>query len=246
MKVVLLRHGESVWNKENRFTGWYDVPLSKKGISEAKRAGRELKKKNYKFDIVFTNIQKRCWQTLQIALTKLGKRPPIERTWRLNERHYGALTGLNKAQTAKKYGEKQVFLWRRSYSTRPPLLSRSSNMYKKIAATYKSVPKKYLPLAESLADTYKRTVPYWKDTILPAIKSGKKVLVVATGNSLRSLVKYLDKIPEKDIPGFTIPYSVPLVFEFNKNMKPIRHYYLGSMSQIKKTLTGMARQSKAK
>jgi 2,3-bisphosphoglycerate-dependent phosphoglycerate mutase len=245
-KVVLLRHGKSAWNEKNLFTGWYNPSLTDEGVMQAKKAGTELKKSGYKFDMVFTNLHKRTLQTLKQVLLVLRQKPIVEKSWRLNERHYGALIGLNKAETAKKYGEKQVFLWRRSYSVRPPMLQKSDKRYKKISAMYKDVPKENMPLAESLRDTYKRTLPYWNNTIVPAIKSGKKILIVASGNSLRSIVKHLDKIPDNAIPEFTIPYSVPLVYEFGKDMRPIRHYYLGSESEIKKTLQGMAVQGKAK
>ncbi|MBN2454651.1 2,3-diphosphoglycerate-dependent phosphoglycerate mutase [Candidatus Woesearchaeota archaeon] len=245
-KVVFVRHGESLWNKKNLFTGWYDPPLTKKGISEARISALALKKKGYTFDIVFTNLHRRTLKTLQIILGKLRLKIPVKKTWRLNERHYGALIGLNKAATAKKYGEKQVLLWRRSYSVRPPALSKEDKRYKQIAKTYKSVPRKYLPLRESLADTYKRTIPYWNREIVPAIKSGKKVLVVASGNSLRSLIKKIDCLSEKQILKFAVPYCTPLVYEFDSKMKPKRHYYLAKAAEVKRTLAEMAAQGKAK
>ena len=245
-KIVLLRHGESVWNRKNLFTGWADVALTRKGVEEAKKAGETLKKKGYVFDIVFTNLHIRSLKTVRVVLDAMGiRRIPVSKTWRLNERHYGALIGLNKAETAHKYGEKQVLLWRRSYRVRPPALKKSDKMYKAIVNTYGDVPKKYIPVGESLADTYRRTVPYWKDIIVPAIKEGKHVLIVASHNSLRSLLKYLDNIPDKAIPKFTIPTGIPLVYELNESMKPKRHYYLGDPNAIKKSLAGIAAQGKA-
>ena len=246
-KIVLLRHGESVWNRKNLFTGWADVALTKKGILEAKKAGKTLKNKGYVFDIVFTNLHIRSLKTVQIVLDVLGlNRIPVKKTWRLNERHYGALIGLNKAETARRYGEGQVLLWRRSYRVRPPALAKTDKRYKAIADAYSEVPKKYIPLAESLADTYRRTVPYWKSTVVPAIKDGKHVLIVASHNSLRSVVKYLDRIPDKHIPKVTIPTGIPLVYELDENMKPKRHYYLGDAVQIKKSLEMISAQGKAK
>lgn len=245
-KVVLIRHGESTWNRKNLFTGWMDVALTKKGADEAKKAGKVLKEKRYAFDIVFTNLHRRSIKTAQIVLDTLGlNKLPVIKTWRLNERHYGALIGLNKAETAQNYGDKQVLLWRRSYSVRPPVLSKADKRYRAIADTYRGVPTKYLPLTESLADTYRRTVPYWKSTIIPAIKKGKKVLIVASHNSLRSLVKFIDRIPDKDIPEFTIPTGVPLVYELDENMKPKRHYYLATAAEIKRSLRSIAAQGKA-
>jgi 2,3-bisphosphoglycerate-dependent phosphoglycerate mutase len=245
-KVVLIRHGESEWNKKNIFTGWYDPDLTKKGLTQAKQAGQTLKKKNYEFDVVFTNLHKRTLKTLKTVLNILGLKIPIKKTWRLNERHYGALIGLNKSKTAQKYGDEQVHLWRRSYDVRPPALERSDKRYKAIAKMYKGIPRKNLPLRESLSDTYKRTVPYWNKEIVPEIKKGKQVLIVASHNSLRSLVKYLDKISDKRIPNFTIPTGIPLVYELDKNMKPKKHYYLGDTKKIKKLLAVMAAHGKAK
>lgn len=246
-KVVFIRHGESTWNRKNLFTGWVDVALTQKGIEEARKAGKELKKKGYAFDAVFTNLHKRSLRTVQIVLGILGlARIPVSKTWRLNERHYGALIGLNKAETAQKYGERQVLLWRRSYGVRPPALLKTDKRYKTIVNTYRIVPKKYIPLTESLADTYRRTVPYWKSAIAPAIKEGRKVLVVASHNSLRSLVKHIDGIPDRAIPEFTIPTGVPLVYELNERMEPKRHYYLGNAAQIRKSLSIISAQGKAK
>ncbi len=246
-KVVFIRHGESTWNRKNLFTGWADVPLTRKGVAEAKKAGKELKKKGYTFDAVFTNLHKRSLRTVQIVLGILSlARVPVSKTWRLNERHYGALIGLNKAETAEKYGEKQVLLWRRSFDVRPPALSRSDKRYVQILKSYPAVPKRLVPVSESLSDTYDRAVPFWEKKIVPAIKKGKSVLVVASHNSLRSLVKHIGKLSKKDIVEFTIPYGIPLVYEFDSSMRPKRHYYLGDAGQIKQTLSGMAAQGKAK
>ncbi len=245
-KVVLLRHGESEWNKKNLFSGWMDPSLTRKGVKEAEKAGRALKAKHFSFDIAFTNLLQRSIRTTKIVLGILEiSKIPMIKTWRLNERHYGALMGLNRAETARKYGDKQVHLWRRSYSVRPPALTRTDRRFKFIEKNYPEVPRKCLPLTESLADTCKRTVPFWKSEIVPAIKQGKRVLVSASHNSLRSLVKHIDKIPDRDIPNFTIPTGVPLVYELDKNLKPIRHYYLGSAAEIKKSLKSIAAQGKA-
>lgn len=246
-KVVFVRHGESTWNRKNLFTGWVDVPLTGKGVGEARNAGNVLKDKGYVFDVLFTNLHKRSGKTASIIMGILGlRRIPVEKSWRLNERHYGALTGLNKAQTAKKYGERQVLLWRRSYGVRPPALAKSDERYKRIVRTYPGVPRRYIPLGESLADTYRRSVPYWRDSVVPAIKAGKRVLIVASHNSLRSLVKHIDHISDKAIPGFTIPTGVPLVYEFDGKLRPRRHYFLGDTSEIKKSLASIAAQGKAK
>lgn len=236
IKLVLLRHGESTWNKANRFTGWTDVGLTKKGVKEAIEAGKILKKKGYTFDIAFTSVLKRAIQTLKPVLKQLNlKKIPIEYSWRLNERHYGALQGLNKAETAKKYGEKQVMLWRRSYSTPPPALKKTDPRYLGKG-----------PLTECLKDTVKRVLPYWNKTIVPTLKSDKKVLIAAHGNSLRALIKYLDKISDKNIVNLNIPTGIPLVYELNKNLKPIRRYYLGDQKKILEAEKKVANQGKAK
>lgn len=246
-KLVLLRHGESVWNKENRFTGWTDVGLTKKGEKEAIEAGKILKKEGYTFDIAFTSVLKKATRTLDLVLKEMGlTNIPVKKSWRLNERHYGALQGLNKAETARKYGEKQVFLWRRSYEVRPPALTKDDPRWPGNDPLYKDVKKDLLPQAESLKDTEMRVLPYWEKEIAPAIKSGKRVLVVAHGNSLRALVRYLDDISPKDIPNLNIPTGVPLVYELDKNLKPIRHYYLGNPEEIKKAIQTVINQGKAK
>lgn len=246
-RLVLLRHGESLWNKKNLFTGWANVPLTAKGREEARKAGLLLKKEGYKFDIAFTNLHARSQKTAEIVLQVLGlAKIPVRKSWRLNERHYGALIGLNKAETAKKYGDEQVHVWRRSYSARPPALAPGDKRHLEIARTYPEVPKKFLPLAESLDDTYRRSIPFLEQEILPLVKSGRRVLVVASHNSLRSLVKHLDKISEKEIPEYTIPTAVPLVYELDRRLKPIRHYYLGDSAEIRKSLADIAAQGRGK
>jgi 2,3-bisphosphoglycerate-dependent phosphoglycerate mutase len=247
IKLVLIRHGESTWNKVNKFTGWTDVPLSEKGRKEAKKAGKILGKKGYKFDIAFDSFLKRSHQTRKIVLKEMGlEKIPVKKSWRLNERHYGALQGLNKAETARKYGEKQVYIWRRSYSIRPPALAEDDPRYPGKDPKYKGLPKKDLPLTECLKDTVKRVLPYWKKEIVPELKKEKKVVIFAHGNSLRALVKYLDKIPDKDIPHLNIPTGIPLVYELDKDLKPIKHYYLGDPEEIKKAIGAVEKQGKAK
>ena len=243
-KIVLLRHGESIWNKENRFTGWTDVGLTEKGEKEAIQAGKMLKENGYVFDIAFTSFLKKAIKTLEIVLNVIGIKIPIKKSWRLNERHYGALQGLNKKETAKKYGEEQVFLWRRSYEVRPPLLVKSDPRWPGNDDLYKDVNKDLLPLGESLKDTEKRVVYYWKKEIIPAIKSGKRVLIVAHGNSLRSLVRYLDNVSPSDIPKLNIPTGIPLVYELNNSLKPIKHYYLESEEKVKKAIENVISQGK--
>lgn len=246
-KLVMLRHGESTWNKQNRFTGWTDVGLSKKGIAEAHKAGKILKKKGYKFDVVYCSVLKRAKQTLNITLQEMHiKHIPINYSWRLNERHYGALQGLNKAQMAKKFGEEQVYIWRRSYDIRPPALKKTDPRHPLHDKLYKDLAKKYLPASECLQDTVKRVLPYWFEEIVPALKSGKKILISAHGNSMRALVKHLDKISDKEIPLLNIPTGIPLVYEFNKNLKPIRHYYLASPAELKQAIEAVKTQGKAK
>ncbi len=243
VKLVLLRHGESVWNKENRFTGWTDVGLSEKGIHEAKEAGRILKKQGYVFDIAFCSVLKRAVQTLKIVLKEMGLDIPIIYSWRLNERHYGALQGLNKAETAKKVGEKQVYLWRRSYDVRPPALDKTDPRYPGNDPLYKDLDEHDIPVAECLKDTVERVLPFWHETIAPELKNNKKAIISAHGNSLRALVKYLDNIPDKDIPGLNIPTGVPLIYELDSGLRPVRHYYLGNMEQIKKKIEKVKRQA---
>ncbi len=234
-KIVFLRHGESIWNKENKFTGWTDVDLSKKGIKECIESGKIMKRKGYTFDYAFTSVLKRGIRTLWLVQDVMDLMwIPVRRSWRLNERHYGALQGFNKAAMARKVGEEQVFKWRRSYAIRPPALKKSDKRYPGNQLIYKDVPKKDLPVTESLKDTVKRCIPYWHSHIVPMIKKKKKIIVSAHGNSLRALVKYLDKIPDKDVPNLNIPTGIPLVYELNKKMKPIRHYYLGNPKKVKK------------
>ena len=239
-KIVLLRHGESIWNKENLFTGWTDVDLSEQGKAEAKRAGELLKAEGFAFDVAFTSVLKRAIRTLWIALDELDLMwIPVEHSWRLNERHYGALQGLNKAQTAAKYGDEQVLVWRRSYDIPPPPLEESDPRYQGLS-------KAELPLTECLKDTVARFLPYWHKEIVPTIQSGKRVIVAAHGNSLRALVKYLDNISDQDIVSLNIPTGVPLVYELDAQLKPIRHDYLGDPEEVARAAAAVAAQGKAK
>ena len=246
-KLVLLRHGESAWNKENRFTGWTDVDLTEQGRKEAKTAGEVLKKEGYSFDIAYCSVLKRALRTLWIVLDELDELwIPVEKTWRLNERHYGGLQGLNKSETAAKYGEDQVLVWRRSYDIPPPRLEKSDERYPGFDPRYKDVPASELPLTECLKDTVDRFLPYWKDVIAPQVKAGKKVVIAAHGNSLRALVKYLDDMSEEEILKLNIPTGVPLVYELDDNLKPLRHYYLGDQEAIAAAMAAVASQGKAK
>lgn len=246
-KIVLLRHGESIWNKENRFTGWTDVDLSEKGKEEAQKAGEVLKAEGYTFDIAYTSVLKRAIRTLWIVLDVMDLMwIPVIRNWRLNERHYGALQGLNKAETAKQYGEEQVKIWRRSYDIQPPALGKSDSRYPGYDPRYKELSESELPLTECLKDTVARFVPYWENTIAPIVKSGKRVLVTAHGNSLRALVKYLDNIPDDEIVELNIPTGIPLVYELDENLKPIKHYYLGNPEEVEKAAAAVAAQGKVK
>ena len=232
-KVVLLRHGESIWNKENLFTGWTDVDLSEKGREEAARAGRVMKEQGYSFDLAYTSVLKRAIRTLWMATDEMDLLwIPVERDWRLNERHYGALEGLNKAETAAKYGEDQVKIWRRSYDIPPPALEATDERYPGNDPRYRSLTKEQLPLTECLKDTVERVLPMWNEVIAPAIRSGKRVLIAAHGNSLRALVKYLEDVPDEKIVDLNIPTGVPMVQELDANLKSIRHYYLGDAAQI--------------
>jgi 2,3-bisphosphoglycerate-dependent phosphoglycerate mutase len=245
-KLVLLRHGESVWNKENLFTGWTDVDLSEKGKEEALEAGRSLKREGYVFDVAYTSVLKRAIRTLWIVLDEMDMMwIPVLRDWRLNERHYGALQGLNKAQTAAQYGENQVKIWRRSYDTPPPGLELSDPRYPGHDPRYRGVPKGQLPLAESLKNTVARFLPCWNEVIGPEIRCGQRVLITAHGNSLRALVKYLDNISDQEIVELNIPTGMPLVYELDDNLLPLRHYYLGDPEQIEKAAEAVARQGKA-
>ncbi len=246
-KLVLLRHGESVWNKENKFTGWTDVDLSEKGIQEAHEAGRQLLKNGFTFDIAYTSVLKRAIRTLWIVMDEMDLMwIPVVRSWRLNERHYGALQGLNKAETAKKYGEEVVHQWRRSYDVPPPALTKDDPRYPGHDPRYKDVPEDELPLTECLKDTVNRFLPLWHDTIAPKIKEGKKVIIAAHGNSLRALVKYLDNISDEEIPGLNIPTGIPLVYELDEDLKPIKHYYLADEEKVKEAIQSVANQAKAK
>ena len=246
-KLVLIRHGESVWNKENRFTGWTDVDLSEKGLREAREAGRLLKQEGFEFDIAYTSVLKRAIRTLWLVLDEMDLMwIPIVNSWRLNERHYGALQGLNKAEMAAKYGEDQVLIWRRSYDVRPPALDPSDERYPGRDPRYRELTPEQLPLTECLKDTVERFLPLWHETIAPTVQSGKRVLIAAHGNSLRALVKYLDGISDEDIIGLNIPTGVPLVYELQDDLKPIRSYYLGDQEAIAAAQAAVASQGKAK
>ena len=246
-KIVLLRHGESVWNKENLFTGWTDVDLSEKGFAEAKDAGRLLKEEGYAFDLAFTSVLKRAIRTLWITLDVMELMwIPVFNDWRLNERHYGALQGFNKAQTAEKYGEAQVKLWRRSYDILPPPLEKSDPRYPGHDPRYREIPIEQIPVSECLKDTVVRFLPCWHERIAPLVQSGKKVLIVAHGNSLRALVKYLDKVPDDIIPEVNIPTGMPLVYELDDSLKPLKNYYLGDPEKVKEAMAAVANEGKAK
>ncbi|MCP5457620.1 MAG: 2,3-diphosphoglycerate-dependent phosphoglycerate mutase [Thermotogae bacterium] len=246
-KLVLVRHGESTWNKENRFTGWTDVDLSEKGREEAENAGKVLKADGYDFDLAYTSVLKRAIRTLWYIMDEMDLMwIPVIKDWRLNERHYGALQGLNKAETAAKHGEEQVKIWRRSYDIRPPALEESDERFPGHDPKYRSLSDEELPRTECLKDTVARFLPLWKNEISTQIKSGKKVLIVAHGNSLRALVKYLDNIPDEEIVGLNIPTGIPLVYELDDDLKPIKHYYLGDPAEIAKAQQAVANQGKAK
>ncbi|MFX1517303.1 MAG: 2,3-diphosphoglycerate-dependent phosphoglycerate mutase [Promethearchaeota archaeon] len=246
-KIVFLRHGESTWNRNGLFSGWTDVDLSEKGIEEAKEAATVLKDEGYTFDIAFTSVLKRAIRTLWIVLDRMDLMwIPVYRSWRLNERHYGALQGLNKTETAKKHGEKQVLIWRRSYATRPPALTRNDNRYPGNDPKYHSLSEEEIPLTECLKDTVTRVLPYWHEVILTTIKSGQRVLIAAHGNSIRALVKYLDDVPDDEILKLNIPTGIPLVYELDSNIQPIKHYYLGDPEEISKAIQKVADQGKAK
>jgi len=247
IKIVFIRHGESIWNKENKFTGWTDVELTEKGRKEAEEAGEVLKKEGYTFDLAFDSVLIRSIQTREIVLRVMGLEDlPVRQSWRLNERHYGALQGLNKAETAKKEGEEQVHLWRRSYDVRPPALTKEDSRYPGKDPLYKDVQEDDLPLTECLKDTVERVLPYWHDEIVPELKAGRKVVVFAHGNSLRALVKYLDNISDDEIPNLNIPTGIPLVYDLDDGLKPIKHYYLGSEEEVKKAQEAITAQGKAK
>lgn len=246
-KLVLLRHGESTWNKENRFTGWTDVDLSEKGVAEAKDAAVTLKRAGYNFDIAYTSVLKRAIRTLWLTLDGMDLMwIPVVRSWCLNERHYGALQGLNKAETAAKFGEEQVLIWRRSYDIQPPALEVSDERYPGHDPRYRNLTEEQLPLTECLKDTVARVLPFWHETIAQSIKSGQKVLVAAHGNSIRAMIKYLDNMSEDEILGLNIPTALPLVYELDQDLKPIKHYYLGDPEKVKLAIESVANQGKVK
>ncbi len=244
-KVVLLRHGQSQWNLENRFTGWVDIPLSEKGVEEAHQASELLRAGGYTFDVAFTSVLKRAIKTLWIVLEDLDLMwIPVHRSWRVNERMYGALQGLNKAETAEKHGAEQVHLWRRSYATPPPALSPDDERWPGRDPRYAALSPDEVPATECLKDTVARFLPYWESDIAPAILSGKRVVVAAHGNSLRALVKHLDNVSEEEIVGLNIPTGIPLVYELDEALKPIRHYYLGDAEAAERAAAAVAAQAK--
>ena len=246
-KLVLLRHGESTWNKENLFTGWTDVGLSEKGTQEAINAGVTLRSEGYVFDLAYTSVLKRAIKTLWLALEELDLLwIPVYNNWRLNERHYGALQGLNKAETAERYGMEQVMLWRRSYDVRPPTLDPGDERSPAKDPRYSELRKEEIPLTECLKDTVARVLPFWHSTIAPTVQSGRRLIVAAHGNSMRALVKYLDNIPDEEIVGLNIPTGIPMVYEFNDDMSPIRRYYLGDSDAIAQAEKAVADQAKRK
>ena len=246
-KVILLRHGESVWNMENRFTGWTDVDLTEKGVQEAMKAGELMRDAGFVFDLAHTSVLKRAIKSLWLALERMDLMwIPVLHSWRLNERHYGALQGLNKAETAAKFGDEQVLAWRRSYDVPPPALTQNDARYPGSDPRYRGLTPGQLPLTECLKDTVTRVLPYWNQTIAPDIRAGKRVLVAAHGNSLRALVKYLDKVGDQEIVGLNIPTGVPLVYELDDTLKPLRHYYLGDAAEVEKAMQAVANQGKAK
>ncbi len=246
IKLVLLRHGESLWNKENRFTGWYDIDLSEKGEAESRRAGELLKQEGFVFDLAYTSVLKRAIRTLWNALDVMDLMwLPVYKDWRLNERHYGALQGMNKAETAKEHGEEQVLVWRRSYDTPPPPLEKTDSRYPGADPRYASLDADQVPVTECLKDTVHRFLPLWSGQIEPQIRAGKRVLIAAHGNSLRALVKYLDNISDEDIVGLNIPTGVPLVYELDEELKPLKSYYLGDEEELQKAISAVANQGKA-
>ncbi|MBW7832723.1 MAG: 2,3-diphosphoglycerate-dependent phosphoglycerate mutase [Simplicispira suum] len=245
-KLVLIRHGESTWNLDNRFTGWTDVDLTATGIEQAKNAGRLLREEGYEFDLACTSVLKRAIHTLWHCLDAMERQwLPVIKSWRLNERHYGALQGLNKGETAKKYGDEQVLVWRRSYDTPPPALDASDERSERTDLRYAGLADGQVPLTECLKDTVERVMPFWNDTLAPAIRSGQRVVVSAHGNSIRSLVKYLDDVSDTDIVGLNIPNGIPLVYELDADLKPLRHFYLGDAEAVAKAAAAVAAQGKA-
>lgn len=246
-KLVLIRHGESVWNKANLFTGWTDVDLSEKGVQEAHTGAQALLEAGYTFDIAFTSVLKRAIRTLWIVLDEMDLMwIPVRRAWQLNERHYGALQGLNKAETAAKFGDEQVLIWRRSYDTPPPVLEKDDPRWPGHDPRYKDLDPADVPLTECLKDTVARFMPYWNDVIAPVVKSGKRVVIAAHGNSLRALVKHLDNISDDDIVGLNIPTGIPLVYDLDADLRPIKHEYLADPEAVKKAMQAVANQGKAK
>ncbi|KAB2927986.1 MAG: 2,3-diphosphoglycerate-dependent phosphoglycerate mutase [Candidatus Contendobacter sp.] len=246
-KIVLIRHGESQWNKENRFTGWIDVDLSEKGVQEAKKAGQTLKKEGYVFDVAYTSVLKRAIHTLWNVLDEMGLTwIPVHRSWRLNERHYGALAGLNKSETAAKHGEDQVKIWRRSFDIPPPPLDPTDPRFPTNDPRYADLDPRVLPATESLKTTIDRVLPYWHDVLVPTIRSGKRVAIAAHGNSLRALIKYLDNMSDEAIIALNVPTAVPLVYELDANLRPIKNYYLADPDELKKLMDAVANQGKAK
>ena len=245
--LVLLRHGESAWNKENRFTGWTDVDLSPQGIEEAHRAARLLRDGGFSFDLAYTSVLKRAIRTLWIVLDDLDLMYlPVHHSWRLNERHYGALQGLDKRETTEKFGKDQVLAWRRDYAVRPPALEETDPRHPRFDPVYAGLKKEDLPATESLEDTLARVVPYWNETIVPTVQDGKRILIAAHGNSIRALVKYLDGVPDDVITGLNIPTGFPLVYELDDSMHPIRHYYLGDEEEIRRATASVASQAATK
>jgi len=243
MKLVLLRHGESIWNLEDKFTGWTDVDLSDRGIAEAREAGKTLKENGYSFDVAFTSVLKRAIRTLWLVMDEMDLMwIPVYRSWRLNERHYGALQGQNKAELSAKVGEEQVHTWRRSYDIRPPALDKTDLRYPGRDPKYRGLGQDELPVAESLKDTVARFMPYWNEVLSATLASGKHVIVSAHGNSLRAMVKYLDNISDKEITDLNIPTGIPLVYEMDENLKPLAHYYLGDPAKVRKAIDEVVKQ----
>ena len=244
--LVLLRHGESTWNRETRFTGWADVDLTERGVAEARRAGQQLEEQGLLFDIAYTSVLKRAIRTLWIVLDELDQMwIPVHRSWRLNERHYGALQGLNKAETAHKYGDQQVLEWRRSYDTPPPPLDSSDERFPGSDPRYADLDSRDIPCTECLKDTIARFLPYWHESIAPEARAGKRVIIAAHGNSLRALVKYLDDVSDEDIVSLNIPTGVPLVYELDDSLKPVRSRYLGDADEVQKAMQSVANQGKS-
>lgn len=245
MKLVLLRHGESIWNKEDRFTGWTDVDLSDRGIDEAKQAGKALKDAGYLFDVAFTSVLKRAIRTLWLILDEMDLMwIPVHRSWRLNERHYGALQGLNKAEMSAKVGEEQVHIWRRSYDVRPPALDKTDRRYPGNDPKYHGLSENELPVTESLKDTVTRFLPYWHEVLAPELKSGKHAIISAHGNSLRATVKYLDNVSDSEIVDVNIPTGIPLVYELDEKLRPLKNYYLADKERVDRAISEIARQGK--